>query len=178
MDLTSAWKGVDVLIRALALLDDPPARLRLVGTGDAVPGLLKLAAELGVADRVESVGALDGPALVRELQSAAVLALPSLTEAESFGMVLVEAMACATPVVASAVGGPKYILGDGEAGLLVPPGDVEALAAACRRLFEDGVLADRTGAAGRSLVEQRYVWADQTRRFVELFRSMLAKDAR
>src|SRR5581483_7204777 len=78
IDRTSAWKGIDVLIRALAGLSDlPDVRLKLVGDGDALPDHLELAASLGVADRVESLGSLDGADLVEAVQSAAVLVLPS-----------------------------------------------------------------------------------------------------
>ncbi|MFJ8043014.1 glycosyltransferase family 4 protein [Kitasatospora sp. NPDC096147] len=173
MDRTSAWKGVDVLVEAFARLADlPDARLRLVGGGDAVPELLALAGRLGVAERVEAVGELTGEQLVSEVRGAAVLALPSRTEAESFGMALVEAMACATPVVGSAVGGIPHVVTEGETGLLVAPGDAGALAAACRRLLTDGELADRLGAAGRREVERRYAWDGLTERYLELFRSL------
>ena len=173
MDRTSAWKGVDVLIRAFAgPAGLPGARLRLVGGGDAVPDHLRLAAELGVADRVDAVGELTGDALVAELRTAAVLALPSRTEAESFGMALVEAMACATPVVGSEVGGIPHVVTDGDTGLLVPPGDPAALAAACRRILDDGPLADRLGAAGRRRAEERYAWDGLTERYAELFRGL------
>ncbi|GAA4852802.1 glycosyltransferase family 4 protein [Kitasatospora terrestris] len=173
MDRSSAWKGVDVLVRAFAELAPavPGARLRLVGGGDALPGLLDLAAELGVADRVESVGELTGDDLVESLRTAAALVLPSRTEAESFGMALVEAMACGTPVIGSAVGGIPYVLAGGESGLLVPPGEVAALAAACTRVLSDGQLADRLGAAGRRRVEQHYAWSGLTARYLDLFRS-------
>ncbi|MFG2818859.1 glycosyltransferase family 4 protein [Kitasatospora sp. NPDC048365] len=174
MDRSSAWKGVDVLVRAFAELAPalPQARLRLVGGGDALPGLLDLAAELGVADRVEAVGELTGDDLVESLRTAAALVLPSRTEAESFGMALVEAMACGTPVVGSAVGGIPYVLAEGETGLLVPPGEVAPLAAACARLLSDGELADRLGAAGRRRVEQHYAWTGLTDRYLDLFRSL------
>ena len=171
IDRTSAWKGVDVLVKAMTML--PDARLRLVGTGDALPDHLKLAADLGVAERVEAVGALAGGALVEAMQSAAVLVLPSRTDAESFGMVLIEAMACGTPVVTTTLEGPAFALEGSGAGLTVPPGDPEALAKACRTLLEDGALADEMGAAGRKHVEERFVWAEQTGRYVALFRSLL-----
>ncbi|MGH6657869.1 MAG: glycosyltransferase family 4 protein [Actinocrinis sp.] len=174
VDRSSAWKGIDVLIRALAQLDDlPDVRLKLVGDGDALPDHLELAARLGVADRVDSAGALDGADLVEAVQMAAVLVLPSLTDAEAFGMVLLEAMACATPVVASSVGGPAFVLADSEAGLLVPPGDPSALGKACRRLLEDADLADRMGAAGRRRVERDFAWPALTGRYVDLFRTLL-----
>ncbi|MEU6324312.1 glycosyltransferase [Streptomyces sp. NPDC047009] len=174
MDRSSAWKGVDVLVRAFAQLaaELPDARLRLVGDGDALPGLRALAAELGVGDRVEASGALLGDALVDAVRSAAVLALPSLTEAESFGMALVEAMACGTPVVGSDVGGIPHVIADGETGLLVPPGDPAALAAALSKLLTDGALADSMGGAGRRTAEGRYAWPALMRRYLELFRSL------
>ncbi|MFG3200086.1 glycosyltransferase family 4 protein [Streptomyces sp. NPDC048208] len=174
MDRSSAWKGVDVLVRAFARLagDVPEARLRLVGDGDALPGLRALADQLGVAERLETPGALSGTALTDAVRTAAVLALPSLTEAESFGMALVEGMACATPVVGSAVGGIPHVVTDGETGLLVPPGDPDALATACGKLLADGELADRLGAAGRRTAEERYAWPHLTDRYLELFRTL------
>ncbi|MEV7596904.1 glycosyltransferase family 4 protein [Kitasatospora sp. NPDC089797] len=170
MDRTSAWKGVPVLLRAFAQLADlPGARLRLVGDGDARPELRAEADRLGLADRVEFTGALTGPALVAELQQAALLVLPSLSAAESFGMTLIEAMACATPVVGSRVGGIPYVVDDGVTGLLVAPGDERALAAACRRLLTDPRTADRFGTAGRRHVAEHYAWPGLTRRYLELF---------
>ncbi|PBC77878.1 rhamnosyl/mannosyltransferase [Streptomyces sp. TLI_235] len=171
MDRTSAWKGVDVLLHALARPAGPDtARLRLIGGGDAVPDHLALAGRLGIADRVEAAGELTGQDLVEAVRTAAVVVLPSRTEAESFGMVLVEAMACGTPVIGSAVGGVPGVVADGETGLLVPPGDPDALAAACRRLLDDGALADRMGAAGRLRAEEHYDWRRLTARHLDLFR--------
>lgn len=176
MDRSSAWKGVDVLLRAFAELtgrgDAADARLLLVGGGDAVPDHLRLAAELGIADRVEAAGELTGEALAGVMRTAAVVVLPSRTEAESFGMVLVEAMACGTPVVGSAVGGIPHVVADGETGLLVPPGDPGALAAACRELLADGELADRLGAEGRRQAERRFAWDGLMERYTSLFRTL------
>jgi glycosyltransferase involved in cell wall biosynthesis len=178
MDRSSAWKGVDVLVRAFAEpelrdpLPDGPARLLLVGGGDAVGDHLRLAAGLGCGDRVTAAGELTGAALVEAVREAAVLVLPSRTEAESFGMALAEAMACGTPVVGSAVGGIPYVVADGETGLLVPPGDPGALAVACRKLLADGPLADRMGAAGRRRAEDRFAWAGLMERYLELLRSV------
>ncbi|MDT3395196.1 glycosyltransferase [Streptomyces sp. B1866] len=175
LDRTSSWKGVDVLLRAFAALagDLPDARLRLVGGGDAAADHAGLAARLGVADRVELCGELAGEALVDALRTAAVLALPSRSEAESFGMALVEAMACGTPVVGSRVGGIPHVVDDGVTGLLVPPGDPAALAAACRRLLTDGGLADRLGAAGRERAVERYAWPGLTDRYLRMFHALL-----
>jgi glycosyltransferase involved in cell wall biosynthesis len=173
LDRASSWKGVEVLLRAfVSLADLPEVRLRLVGDGDALPDHMALAERLGIADRVEFTGALTGDALVAAMQGAAVLVLPSLTEAECHPMVLIEAMACGTPVVGSDVGGIPHVLVAGVTGLLSPPGDTQALAAACRRLLRDGGLADRMGAAGRRRAVERYAWPPLTDRYLALFRSL------
>ncbi|MFF9816436.1 glycosyltransferase family 4 protein [Streptomyces sp. NPDC014006] len=173
MDRASSWKGVDVLLRGFAELADlPGVRLRLVGDGDALSDHVALAERLGITDRVEFTGALTGDALVAAVQRAAVLVLPSLTEAECHPMVLIEAMACGTPVVGSDVGGIPHVLTPDVTGLLFPPGDAQALAAACRRLLRDGALADRMGAAGRRRAVERYAWPPLTDRYLALFRSL------
>jgi glycosyltransferase involved in cell wall biosynthesis len=125
-----------------------------------------------VAERVEFTGALTGAALVAELQQATMLVLPSLSSAESFGMTLIEAMACATPVVGSRVGGIPYVIDDEVTGLLVAPGEADELAAACRRLLTDADTADRLGTAGRHRVVERYAWPGLTRRYLALFRAL------
>ncbi|MFE5937439.1 glycosyltransferase family 4 protein [Streptomyces sp. NPDC056470] len=174
LDRSSSWKGVDVLLHAFAALtaDLPEARLRLVGGGDALPDHTALAERLGITDRVEFAGALTGETLLTAMREAAVLVLPSLTAAESFGMVLVEAMACGTPVIGSDAGGIPYVISDGTTGLLVPHNDPAALAAACRRVLRDGDLADRLGAAGRRCAVERYAWPALTDRYLHLFRSL------
>ncbi|MFF9816437.1 glycosyltransferase family 4 protein [Streptomyces sp. NPDC014006] len=172
----SSEKGIDVLLRAfVSLADLPDARLKLVGGGNALPDHIALAERLGIADRVEFTGEIPDDDLVAALQSAAVLVLPSRSEVEGFGMVLAEAMACGTPVVGSDVGGIPHVIDPDVTGLLVPPGDTEALAAACRRLLRDGDLADRMGAAGRRRVVEHFAWAKLTDRYLQLFRSLLAE---
>jgi glycosyltransferase involved in cell wall biosynthesis len=78
-------------------------------------------------------------------------------------------MAHARPVVATPVGGTPELVVDGETGLLVPPRDPEALAAALRRLLEDPELARRLGEAGRARVAERFTAVEQARRIVEIY---------
>jgi glycosyltransferase involved in cell wall biosynthesis len=139
LDRASSWKGVDVLLRGFAALADlPDARLKLVGGGNAIPDHVELAERLGIAGRVEFTGELRGDALIAAMQSAAVLVLPSLTEAESFGIVLVEAMACGTPVVASRTTSLPEVLGD--AAVLVDPHALDELTSAIERVCTDVAL--------------------------------------
>lgn len=132
IERTSRWKGLHVLVDALPRLRAlaPEVRLTVVGHGDDVETLQKRAANLGVADLVEWVGHVDHAELPAYYRRAGVTVLPSLTEAESFGMTLAEAIACGCPVVGSDVGGIPYVVRDGVDGRLVPPGDPVALAEA------------------------------------------------
>ncbi|HWI61032.1 MAG TPA: glycosyltransferase family 4 protein [Symbiobacteriaceae bacterium] len=137
-------KGFDVLLRAMAELKGE-ARLLLGGEGLLEAELPRLAAELGVADIVEFRGFVtDVP---RFMAASGLFVLSS--RSEGLGLVLVEAMAAGRPVVATRVGGVPEVVVDGETGLLVPPEDPGALAAAARRLLSDPALAARMGEAGR-----------------------------
>ena len=170
MDASSAWKGVHVLIEAFARVRRrvPGAELRCVGSGDAVPGLRARAADLGCLDAVTFTGRRDGPELVAEYQQAAVTVLPSLTAAESFGMTLIEAMACGSPVIGSRVGGIPYVVTPGVDGLLVAPGDVAELADACGRVLTDRSFADRLSVAGCRSATAEFTWSSRLDRWAEL----------
>ena len=96
----------------------------------------------------EGLGWLDADALLAAYARCDVCVVPAIWP-EPFGIVAVEAMAAGRPVVASAVGGLASTVVDGETGLLVPPGDPAALAAALERLLDDRALAARLGASGR-----------------------------
>lgn len=176
MQRTSRWKGVQVLLEAFAGVVDevPDARLVLVGDGDDVPALRSRAAALGIAARVDWRGALSGAELVGAYQQASVVVLPSLTESESFGMTLVEAMACGRPVVGSRVGGIPFVVRDGVDGVLVPPGDVGSLASALTGLLRDGDRRAALGAAGRAVAEQRWDWRHSTGATLQLLREAAA----
>ncbi len=174
MDSASSWKGVEVLITSFIETRRavPRARLKLVGSGDSIPGLRALAESLGLEESIEFTGPLAGEQLVSAYQHACALVLPSLTESESFGMTLVEAMACGRPVVGSRVGGIPYVIEDGVNGLLVPPGDPAALSRACQRLLLDSDLNARLGSSGRRAAQDRYSWDERLDQYVSLFRAL------
>ena len=143
-------KGFDVLLRAwpqvIAAL--PEARLLIAGDGPARPALERLAAELGVAARVEFVGALPGEEVPRLLDRVSLVAVPSRW-LEPFGLVAFEAMAHGRPVVASRVGGLPEIVVDDETGRLVAPGSTDTIAAAVVAIGRDPGRARRMGERGR-----------------------------
>jgi len=151
-----------------------------VGEPDEPPHVLyagRLSAEKGVLELVEAADGLplvvagDGPLrgrvpgalgfvphdrLLPLYERAAVVACPSLRE--GFGVACAEAMAHGRPVVASAVGGLRDLVVDGETGLLVPPGDVQALRAALERLLGDAELRRRLGEAARARAREAFSW--------------------
>lgn len=170
VEKTSRWKGLHVLVDALPRLRErvPGVRLEVVGDGDDVAHLQARARRLGVADAIDWRGQVGHRELPAHYQCAAVTVLPSLTEAESFGMSLVEAMASGCPVVGSDVGGIPFVVRHGTDGLLVPPGDARALADALAALLLDPDRAAGLGAAGRDAAVSRWDWSRQRERTVRL----------
>jgi len=163
VERTSRWKGLQVLVESLVRLRGlvPGVRLEVVGDGDDVVPLQKLAAELGVADLVDWAGRVPHADLPSYYRRAGVTVLPSLTESESFGMALVEAMACGCPVVGSDVGGIPFVVREGDDGVLVPPADPHALADALAGVLTNPALAGALGAAGRDAALSRWDWREQ-----------------
>jgi glycosyltransferase involved in cell wall biosynthesis len=143
-------KGHETLLKASAML--PEAIFVLAGSGPLQEPLERLAAELGVADRVRFLGhRRDVPEL---LAAADVFALPSLYEGSP--LAVLEAMAARRAVVSSAIGGTDELIGDGESGLLVPPGDPQALAGALGRVLADRELRDTLANGARERVERDF----------------------
>ncbi|REE28988.1 glycosyltransferase involved in cell wall biosynthesis [Methanothermobacter defluvii] len=153
-------KGVDVLLRAFKQVSETykDVRLVLVGTGDMVTHYQGMARELEISEIVTFKGSVDEKTLIDIYRDSYALVLPTKTIAEGFGMVLIEANACGKPVIGSRIGGIKYVIKDGETGLLVPPGDPGALADAIMKLLDDEELARKLGLNGRKLVEKNYTW--------------------
>ena len=147
----SRQKGFDLLLQALARLDASAARLVLLGEGPERGVLERLAAELGLSQRVLMPGFVDDP--VAWLAHADLFVLSSRWE--GFGHAIVEAMACGTPVVSTDCPyGPADILQNGETALLVPPENPALLAQAIDRMVEDRELSDRLALAASATAER------------------------
>lgn len=169
----SHYKGFDVLLRALAQLHD--ASLVLVGDGECADSLRTLAHQLGIASRVKFTGFVDDATLAALYASADASCLPSLERSEAFGVVLLEAMRAGLPVVASDIRGSGigYVVRDGATGLLVPPGDAGALAAALSALRDDLDLRTRMGNRGRQRWREEFTLNRATERMLALYRDVL-----
>ena len=161
------WKGVRYAIAALAQV--PGAVLVIAGDGHYRAALEEQARTAGLGERVRFLGAVPHEELPRLLAVSDVLVATSFAS-ETFGIALVEAQACGVPVVASRFGGFPEVVRDGETGLLVPPQDPQALAAALRELLADGGRRERMGQAGRQWVRESFHWEKVAERVLEAYR--------
>lgn len=173
--------GVDVLIQAFARLVDatPPieTRLLVVGDGPERGALEALAASLGIARRVQFVGAVAHAQVPSWLQQMDVYVAASRDDSESFGVAVIEASACALPVVVSDAGGLPEVVQHEVTGLVVPRNDVGALARALKRLVDAPDLRRRMGAAGRQRVIDNYHWSHCVDRMLAIYRTMRGRRA-
>lgn len=162
-------KGVTYFLRAASLLKDYQVNFIVVGDGPLREQLERETVELGLQDRVTFAGQRDNiPAVLPVFD---IFVLPSVTE--GLPLTILEAMATARPVVATTVGGIPEVIQEGKNGLLVAPRDPEALAVALAGLLAERERAARMGAAGKSLVQERFTVASMVEKTVNLYLSVL-----
>jgi len=148
------YKGYRNLITAIKDID---AQLILIGEGELKSELEERAHELGVADRVKLVGRVSRSEIKSYLHAARLFAFPSVTSAEAFGIVQLEAMAAGLPIVNTSLPtAVPHIARDDREAITVPVNDVPALKAAIEKILDDPALANRLGDAGRKRVQEEY----------------------
>jgi len=147
-------------------------RLILAGEGPHRANLEARAARLGIADRVQFLGPVPHTDLPAMHAISDIFVMPS-TDHETFCLAACEAMSCARPVVASRTGGLVEVVRDGETGLLVPPADPAALAAAIGTLLSDPALRTRMGAAGREWTLAMFTWEHVIARMLACYEQVL-----
>jgi glycosyltransferase involved in cell wall biosynthesis len=172
MDVAHHFKGVDVLLRAMVGL--PDTWCVLVGDGDLRAGYEKLAQELGIATRVKFLGRISPEQLPSAYRLFDVLAFPSTSFAEAFGLVALEAQASGVPVVASQLPGVRTVVENGISGVLVPPCDAKALADALRRLLADDTRRKQMGDVARQRVLLRFTQKAHMDGLVALYKRLCA----
>jgi glycosyltransferase involved in cell wall biosynthesis len=163
-----ASKGIFDLLDAAGVLraQVPGLRIECAGDGD-LGNVQRYAASMNLASRVKMRGWLGKEAAEELLSRASVLVLPS--HAEGLPMSVLEAMAAGCPVVASRVGGIPDLITDGVDGLLVPPGDPRALAAALQRILRDPAFARQLGNAARQTIANRYTAERSIERLEQIY---------
>jgi glycosyltransferase involved in cell wall biosynthesis len=161
------YKRIDLVLRAVHRLRGrvPAARLLVVGSGRGLEALRRLAADLGLSDCVRFTGFVDERTKVRCIQQAAVSV--NTSDKEGWGLTVLEANACGVPTVASDVPGLRDAVRPGETGVLVPHGDVEALAGAIARLLTSDAERQHLAAGARAWSLQ-FSWERSTEHMLRL----------
>lgn len=175
MDKTHRHKGVDVLLLAFKKIVKqlPSSKLILVGKGNALDEYKKLSSDLGIQNHIHFTGYVDDSTLQGIYQQADIVVLPSTSDSEGFGMVLLEAYAAKKPVVASRIGGIVNIVQDKKTGLLAEPKSTTDLAKKIMELLQDPVLANKLGETGYKLVTSEYYWEHQVKKTDALFKTLI-----
>lgn len=173
------FKGIPLLLKALAQVHrEFPVRLTVLGDGPLAHDWRQLADDLGVAEDVDFPGACTVTEVVAQLRQHHVMCLPSVRE--SGGAVLLEALACARPVIAVAFGGPAEIVDD-TVGRAIPATSPEAVVEGFEQALRDVVRNPeawrRRGEEGRRRAEQRYSWAMKIDQALGRYRDLLAQDS-
>ena len=168
-------KGFDIALRAFpAVLDRfPAARFVIAGDGPMRSRLEQLSEALGLHDHVTFTGWVAPAEIPRLINESALAVIPSRWE-ETFGLVTVQAMQVARPVVASAIGGIPEVVADGVTGLLVPPGDPALLAGAILTILEDPERAGVMGALGRTRATELFSWVRCLSEYESVYRLLNA----
>jgi glycosyltransferase involved in cell wall biosynthesis len=168
-------KGLVPLLEALAKVrTERDAELVVVGMPRPQTRVGETISRLGLAHAVRFISGVSDERIVELYASAEVAVVPSLYE--GFSLPAVEAMACGVPLVGTTGGAVPEVIGqDGVTGLLVPPGDPSALAAALVRALDDSGLRDRLGAAGRQRVLDKFTWRKTAEGTVEQYRAELER---
>jgi glycosyltransferase involved in cell wall biosynthesis len=165
-----AYKGVDVLLRAL---HGTKTTAVIAGDGPERARWQALAADLGVAAQARFPGDVSDRELRALMHAASALVLPSVTRAEAFGYVQLEAMACGTPVISTDVpSGVSWVNQHERTGLIVPAGQADPLRAAIERVMHDAPLRARLGDAGRDRVAREFTMTMLRERLAALYREM------
>ena len=157
LDRAHHFKAVDYLIKTFTLIPNKRILLLIVGDGDLRQQFKQLAALSGVADRVIFTGTVPNEELPPYYAAADIFVLPSFPP-ESFGIVLIEAMACGMPVIAHDIPGVRSVVTDGEDGFLVQPGSSDALTDKIYLLLDNPFLRNEMGKQGQEEVEAKYGW--------------------
>lgn len=158
LDKNHYFKGVDKLISACSRLNTDDWRLIVVGSGELISIYKNLAKKLNISDKVIFTGTQTDKELVTLYQRAYVFCLPSIDKTEAFGIVLLEAMACGLPVIASNLPGVRGVVKENETGFLVDPGNISDLAEKLKIILQDEKKRQIFGYQANQLVEKFYRW--------------------
>lgn len=179
LDKAHYFKGVNVLLQATAKLKIKNEKLRIkfivVGEGELRSKYEKLADELKIKDWVIFAGQVSNEDLPDYYNLADVFVLPSINHSEAFGLVLLEAMSCAKPVITSNLAGVRTVVENGTDGFLVKPRNPDDLVEKIKILLTNKELRRKMGQAGRKKIEEKYSWQEIVKELEKLYKTLILK---
>lgn len=165
----SSSRGPEYLIKALPhMMKDGYEDFHciMIGSGSQLGELKELAKRIGVSDKVTFTGALPNIEIPKYMAASDVFVCPSISE--GFGRVIIEAMACKKPIIATRTGGIPEVAPDGEVAILVPPKDPVAIAKAIERILGDQSFAERLSTEAYNRAQRLYSTENVAKRFIEI----------
>lgn len=176
LDKFHKYKGLDYLLESLIEVKKiiPDVKLIVGGKGELLNFYKSKTEELGLKDNVEFKGFLTDEEVIKCYQESELFVLPSISSLqEGFGIVVLEALACETPVISTTIVGVSDDVVDTESGIIIDPKNVEMLEKAIIKILSDKVLIKNMGKKGRDLVKEKYEWKKISEDIHELYEELL-----
>lgn len=170
LDKAHYFKGVDILIKAISQIKDLDWKLKIIGEGELKKDLIFLAESLKIKDKIEFIEKLDKEELIKNYQTAKVLVLPSINSNEAFGIVLIEAMSCGIPVIASNLPGVRTVFENQKSGFQIEPKNVEDLKSKIDLILRDKENYQNMSQAAHKLALEKYSEEVINSKILELFK--------
>ncbi|WP_323737136.1 glycosyltransferase family 4 protein [Methanosphaera sp. ISO3-F5] len=176
LDKFHKYKGLDYLLDALVEVKKVISDVKLVvgGKGSLLEFYKNKVKDLGLEDNVEFKGFLTDEEVISMYQESELFVLPSISSLqEGFGIVVLEALSCETPVISTTIVGVSDDVINTDSGIIVPPRDVDKLTGAIIKILSDKKLIAQMGKKGRQLVQEKYEWKSIAKSIHELYEELL-----
>lgn len=177
LDKAHYFKGVEYLVDAVQLLEESIPqhswKIHIVGEGELKGYYQERVKEKGLSNRIEFLGSLKKEELIKEYQKSDIFVLPSINKGEAFGIVLLEAMACGTPVIASDLPGVRSVFNNGIEGMATEPKNEKNLAEKIEMLLQDPEKRREMGEKARKLVQEHYTFQKMGDRLEQAFNKIV-----
>lgn len=175
LDKAHYFKGVDYLLKSLKIVDRTKVNpfLVIVGEGELKEHYIKLSQELNIESNVKFVGKVSDNELAEYYKLSDLVILPSITMGEAFGLVLIEAMASYTPVIASDLPGVRTVVDNGVNGFLVQPKNIEQLSSKIEYMLQNREMLKKMATNGRKKVEEKYSWTNIVKKLENQYKDAL-----
>lgn len=183
LDKAHYFKGLEFLIKAFKLVYDMGPndsgwrkrniKLIIVGEGKLKEYYMNLAGQLGISDQIVFTGYVEDDEKIKIINMSDIKVLPSIDRSEAFGLVLIEAMACAKPVIASNLPGVRSVVEDGVNGFLCEPKKPGELAGKIKYLLDNPHIARQMGGRGKERVEKIYNWEKIGERLINIYKGLM-----